>query len=144
MSLAFVTAVDKHEIDAAKIALAKSSRDDVQKFANFMIKEHSQNLAEAEKLIKAQKISANENNDIVKLKEDLKKERDHLQGLTGHDFEVSYIDTMVKDHEDALKKLNDFIGHVKNTKVDEFLKNTRKHVEMHLNMAKNIQKDLKK
>ena len=54
--VAFLEAVNNHEIRAAKIVVKKAKNPEVRSFAEFMIKEHGQNLKETKKISKNHKI----------------------------------------------------------------------------------------
>lgn len=89
------------EIEAGKLALQKSSSDDVKQFAQHMIDDHSK-LNEQMAPI-AQKASVEPPKEL-KGKE--KKELQKLQGLSGQAFDTEYIQAMLKAHKndsDAFK-----------------------------------------
>ena len=136
--IAFLDAVNNHEIQAAKIIENRTKNRPVLSFAELMIKEHTKNLKETHKISKDQKIPLRESAKIVSLKDRSEKERHNLRNLHGRELENAYIDAMVKDHEEALKEIDNFLKIVNNSILSKHLVNTRQHVKHHLEKAKEI------
>lgn len=138
-TLAQLLAIDKTEEDAADLALKKKNlNSNVQKFANMMKTAHSQHYKDTKKLadrlnIKPENTTAAE--DLYKKGKSLKSQ---LKPLQGGEFESAYVDAMISGHTDALNLLHDKIKQTSNTQMKEFLEQTQKVVQMHLDEAKNL------
>ncbi len=134
---------DQGEVNAGRLAILKSSNPDVKKFAQRMIKDHSQNLKMVKQLshkTKIKPVDSDQSEEIVKKQ---KEEGDSLKGKSGKDFDVAYIDDMVKGHEKVLKEIDDeLIPNASNPQVANFLKETRATVAEHLKLAQDVQSKL--
>lgn len=139
-ALAWVMAVDNNEINAAQEAQKKKISQPVMDYAKMLEKEHSDNLQKTRDLSQ----SMNETPAETQAVEDLKaKGNDMLSSLSpkdGMDFEKNYIDAMVKGHTEALSMLdNQLIPNAKSQDLKNHLTETRQHVAMHLDRAKELQ-----
>ena len=89
--------IGKAEIELGQIALRNSKDENVRKYAERMVKDHSA----ADK--KLQAIAAKEN---LKLPDSLDQEHESLkmklQGMTGEDFDREYAKAMAKGHDKAV------------------------------------------
>lgn len=141
-SLIWVMAVDKTEIDASKLAMKKATNPAVKSYANMMVKQHSQNLAQTKALLKKLKIKSTDTTASTAVMDDGKKLAADLKDQKGKDFDKAYVNAMVTGHADALDKINSFIGDEKNPQIEAFLKNTREAVQHHLDEGKKIQSTL--
>ena len=87
------------EVQLGQLALTKSNSDDVKKFAQTMIDDHTK-LGDQLKPIAAQ-IGVQPPAELMPKD---KKVMTMLQGLTGDDFDKAYIKDMVKDHKEDNKE----------------------------------------
>ena len=139
-ALAWVMQVDNNEINAAQEAQKKKISQPVMDYAKMLEKEHSDNLQKTKDMSQ----SMNEMPAETQAVEDLKaKGNDMLSSLSsmdGMDFERNYIDAMVKGHTEALSMLdNQLIPNAKSADLKNHLTETRQHVAMHLDRAKELQ-----
>lgn len=141
--VAFIMVLNKNEIAAADLTKHKKANKAVEGYADLMIKEHSKNLMDTEKLSKEQKIAPVDSEMVVSLRNKGEEEITTLTPLVGKAYEVAYIDAMVKGHTDALASIDTFLKEVKNPELKTFLEGTRTHVKHHLAKAQAIQKELK-
>lgn len=86
------------EIDAAKLALQKSSNDQVKQFAQKMIDDHTKLLDDMHQVAQAQSIKY-----VDKPSPSAMKLHKKLDGLNGAAFDKAYVDGMVKDHQEDVK-----------------------------------------
>jgi putative membrane protein len=142
--MAVLIVLNKNEINAANEALKQSKNTDVDDYAHMMKKHHTENLNETMKLKDELHAHVKDNSDAKDLKDAGKKEGKELASLKGVDFDKAYIGDMVKDHEDALKLIDDkLLPKVSNEKLKSLLEATQKTVQSHLDKAKEIQDKLK-
>ena len=139
-ALAWVMQVDNNEINAAQEAQKKKISQPVMGYAKMLEKEHSDNLQKTKDLSQSMSEMPAETQAV----EDLKaKGKDMLSSLSpkdGMDFEKGYIDAMVKGHTEALSMLdNQLIPNAKIDALKNHLTETRQHVAMHLDRAKELQ-----
>lgn len=138
-AIAAVSAVNDHEIKAAKLAMDKGVDGDIAKYAKMMDEEHSTNQRQAEQLTVTAGIKPAETDEVKAMKTKTAAEREKLAAMSGDAFEAAYVDAMVKDHAEVLAKLDDkLIPNATNPAVKEHLTMTRKHVAMHLEEARRL------
>lgn len=82
------------EIDAAKLALTKSSNDQVKQFAQKMVDDHTKMLEDLHQVAQQESIKYMDKPSATGMQLHTK-----LEGLSGAAFDKAYIDGMVKDHQ---------------------------------------------
>jgi putative membrane protein len=142
-AIAFLLAVDQHEIDAANDASQRKSDPKVGQYAQMMITDHSKHKDETQKLSDTLSIQPMETATIEKLKAESKTDLAKLSQMQGANFDNAYISEMVKDHSNALNHIDHFMKVTTNTQLKSHLKATREAVAHHLEEAKKIQGTLK-
>lgn len=139
-ALAQVGAVDKHEIAAAEQARDKKVTGAVLEFANMLHREHTANLKAGEALAAQEAQPGASSPQAEAMVEKGKAELATLAEKSGKEYEKAYVDAMVKGHTEALALLQDkLIPSAPNEVVRNFLTNSRDHVAMHLEHAKQLQ-----
>ncbi len=134
LALGMLAAVDEHEIAAAKQAQEKGVTGAVLDYAKRMEKEHGDNLTKTRALG-----SLGSSADLQAMKDKDASDLQALGGTSGKDYEKSYIDAMVKGHQDALDLIdNKMMPAATSEAVRQHLTETRKHVAAHLAGAKTI------
>lgn len=135
----FVMAIDKHEVDAAKVALAKKPRPEIVNYADEMINDHGKNLEEMENLSSSENILLPDTEAIQNFKAKGEKGLTDLRKSNGNTINSKYINAMVSGHKEALAKLDDFIRKAYNKHLKDELISTREAVKAHLTKAKELQ-----
>ena len=97
------------EIDAAQLALQKSSNDQVKQYAQKMVDDHTKMLDELHTLAQSQNIKYED-----KPTPEGAKLKAKLEGLSGTAFDKAYINGMIKDHKEDVQ---DFTNESSNGKV---------------------------
>lgn len=140
--LGSLVALNKNEISSAQQVKRSKLNPDVKAFANFMIVEHKKNLASTMKLSHTiGKPTKSKETMMLKLKG--LKELASLKITSDKNLQKTYIDDMVKDHQDALDMIdNNLLPNVTNAQLKSLLDETRTHVAKHLEKAKAIQSKL--
>lgn len=144
--LAVIEQIDKNEINAANVALSKTTNDDVKDFADDMKSDHQKNLEDAHDLIKKLNLSFTTSEMATSLAKKGETGLKGLESMQGSQFDKAYIDAMVKGHTEALNFINMTISKTANADSDfvDFLKDTQKTVSHHLDEAKEVQAKLQK
>jgi putative membrane protein len=142
--LGTLIAINKGEVDAGRLAESQSTNPDVKKFAKMMQHDHTHNLKATEALAKKLGIQPVDSSFTMDLQKKGEEEATKLKSLTGAEFNQEYANAMVKGHEGALAFLNDALTKVKNVKLIDHLKATRKKVEQHLKLAKELSQKVSK
>jgi putative membrane protein len=134
-ALGVLNAINEHEVAAGRQALSKNVPDNVAKFAQMMIDEHSKNRDQTNRF--------GPNADDPKAAAQRTKgkaELDTLDKQSGDAYAKAYVDAMVKGHTEALATLdNDLIPAATDAAVKTHLTDTRAAVARHLESAKQLQ-----
>ncbi|MGE5640062.1 MAG: DUF4142 domain-containing protein [Clostridia bacterium] len=128
---------DMAEVAAGKLAAEKAKSDDVKKFGQQMQDDHGQNLSEVQKLAQAKGIDLP--SQPKKKDQALAKK---LESQSGDRFDKAYMDAMVKDHKEDVKKLNAAAKSAKDPEIKATLEKTAQTVQGHLKMAQDIQRNM--
>ncbi|KTD17492.1 DUF4142 domain-containing protein [Legionella jordanis] len=140
--LGFLVVLDQNEMTAAKDALSKKVSPKVKSYAKMLWNDHNKNLKETMRISKKMNQSPVDNSQTTALKQQGQQTEATLQPLNDRDFEVAFIDAMVKGHQDALNAIDQNMNTVSNKELKKHLKATRTSVQHHLDQAKKIQQSL--
>ena len=121
------------EVQAGKLAQSKASSNDVKKFAQHMVDDHSKMLKEQETMAQSKGVALPKEPGKAE-KSALKK----LQSESGAQFDKSYMQQMVKDHEKALKLVQDTAKTAKDAELKQAAEKAAPEVQQHLDMAKQL------
>lgn len=137
--LGMVSAVNEHEIAAARQARGKNVTGQVLAYAQQMEQEHSANQAKGASLGRPEPSSQ-----MQALKSKKASERQALGQKTGRDYEAAYMAAMVKDHREALAMIDSqLLPKASSAAVREHLTMTRRSVAMHLELAQRLVADMR-
>ena len=125
------------EVELAKLATSKASRDDVKALAQTIQQDHEKANAELKDLASSKKLTLP---DSVSAQQ--KATVDRLGKLTGVAFDKAYVDDMVKDHQ---KDIAEFKKHEKDSDPDvsAFVTKTLPTLQDHLAKAEAVQKAIR-
>src|SRR3954469_8337037 len=90
------------EVALGKVAAAKGSSDDVKKFGQQMVEDHTKANDELKQLAQSKGLDLKKAEDKAVKQES--KEEGSLSKKDGADFDKAYMKMMVKDHEDDVKE----------------------------------------
>jgi len=141
---AMLKAIDQHEVREGKMAEKKAKSSSVKKFARMMVRDHGQNEKQIAQVSKRIGLQPAENSDITAMKDQAKSDVQALEGQSGQDFDRTYIDQMVKGHQQALQKIDQAISNNagRSSELSSLLTKTRQTVANHLQEAQRIQSEL--
>ena len=122
-----------NEIGLSQTALAKSSNEDVKKFAQMMIDDHTKAGDELKTLAASKNVTLPMEMDAKHKAMDQK-----LSGMSGSAFDMEYMKTMVKDHEKTVALLKKESTSGKDAEAKTFAANLLPTVQGHLDMAKSM------
>jgi putative membrane protein len=125
------------EVSAAKLALSKSSNDQVKQFAQKMIDDHTAMEQQVQQIASSLKVTL----PTEPSKAD-KAEAAKLQALSGPEFDKAYINAQVKDHKKVLAEMKQQNLSTQNPQVKELTGQGSQTVQEHLNMAQKLQSQL--
>ena len=138
-----VTAADQIDIATAKLALKKSTNDQVKQFAQQMIDDHTKLQNSVNDLGKKLSVKPAPSATSKSLHTAAAAENKKLRGLSGKAFDKEYIDHEVDYHQqviDAASKV--LIPNAKNAELKSALEGAAPLLQGHLDHAKQIQSSL--
>jgi putative membrane protein len=138
--LAYVVALDNHEIAVSSLVPQKPASADVKSYAKMLVDDHEANLKVADALSSSQNITLIDDKSIEKFKNKGAKDEAKLAAIDGKKFERAFLDAMIKGHKEAIEKLEMYVKKANNAQLKEFLQTTESAVKMHLIDAKKIRK----
>jgi putative membrane protein len=121
------------EVSLGQVAAQKASDPSVKDFAQKMVQDHQKANEELTKLA-AQK-GATIPADTASAE---KGTMDHLNNLSGADFDKAYMDHMVKDHKKDVKEFEKEAKNAKDPDVQAWASKTLPTLQEHLRMAESI------
>jgi putative membrane protein len=124
------------EINLSQLAAERTADPQVKDFAERLVREHQ---AAADELKKAA-ASANVAVEPPEPDSDHKNAQEELSKLTGKEFDRRYLETMIKEHEEAVNELTP--ADAESAEVREWVAMTLPKVRQHLEMAKQIKERL--
>jgi predicted outer membrane protein len=128
---------DMTEVQGGKAAAERAHSPEVKKFAQHMQDDHGQNLSEVQKLAQAKGVDL-PSQPSKKHQGEMKK----LESQSGERFDKAYVDAMVKDHKEDLRKLKSAAKDAKDPEIKATLQKTAQTVEGHLKMAQDLQRGM--
>ncbi len=137
--LAFLAALNQHEIDAAAAAKSKELSAQVSEYAMMLSTHHSSNLEKTLALGDSINIEPQETESIKEFKKNGNEELAKLAAMEGKGFEVAYLEAMIKGHTDALVWIDTKLtASAKSEALKAHLDETRMQLAMHLEEAKKL------
>jgi putative membrane protein len=133
------------EIDQAKLALVKSKDTRVRTFAQMMVRDHTQADKNGMLLAKKENIEREPSPTSEALTTDATSATASLKADPAADFDKSYVDTQVKEHQSVLDMLDQkLLVNVTNPAVKSYLTEVRAAVASHLQHAQELQAQMQK
>lgn len=136
MSMAATSGMN--EITLSNQALSKSSNEDVKKFAQMMIDDHTKAGDELKSLAMTKNVMLPTDAD-AKHKAALTK----MSSMTGDSFDMAYMKMMVKDHEKAVAMFQKEATGGKDADAKSFAAKTLPTLQGHLEMARSMMTKMK-
>jgi putative membrane protein len=130
---------DMYEIQAAKIAQARTKNPDLKAFAKMMIKDHTATMAAMGPLVKAAGQTPAD-----KLDDRRSGFIDHLNKASNADFDKVYVDQQVAAHSEALDLMTGYAKDGSDAGLKDGAAKTAPKVQMHLDKIKAMQAAMKK
>jgi putative membrane protein len=128
------------EIAQAKLALSKAKDSRVQKLAAMMLKDHASADGKDMALARKVNLSLAPSPTNASLESDARTATSALESETGVNFDKSYVDTQVKEHQAVLDMIDQkLIPNAKSSDVRSFLAEVRPTIAIHLQHAQDLQ-----
>ena len=125
------------EVALGRVAAEKGTSDEVKKFGQHMVDDHSK--ANEELMTLASNKGVDLSADKPKMEKKSQKAVDKLSKKEGAEFDKDYVDGMVKDHEKAVDEFQKASETVKDEDLKKWAAQTLPTLQAHLNMIKDIQ-----
>jgi len=133
------------EIEQGKLAQTKAKSASVRKFAQMMVKHHSEAKTEQTKLYRDLGLTGTQSQAATSLKEGADRTTSSLRGSTGTSFDVAYMDSQVQEHQELLDTIDQqLLPAASDERLVAGLKQMRATVKSHLTEAQTVQADLAK
>jgi putative membrane protein len=130
---------DMYEVQAAKIAQARSKNPDIQAFAKMMVKDHTKSTDMMKPLVQAAGQTPAD-----KLDDRRSGFIDHLNKASDADFDKVYVDQQVAAHKEALDLMNGYAKDGSDAGLKGGAAKIAPTVQMHLDKITAIQAAMKK
>jgi putative membrane protein len=125
-----------HEVELGKLAATRAMREDVKKFAQKMVEDHTKANEELKKAAQAAGLRVPE-----KMNDENQKEFDHFKDYKGADFDKQYLKHMLEDHEKDVAEFTQASKEAKNPQVKAFAAKTLPVIQEHLELVKKLVKE---
>ena len=140
-----VVTANKIDVDAGKLAKARSHNKEVQQFAQRMITDHTAVNKQAAALAKKLGVKPEESDTAKSLKKEAAANLANLKKLQGARFDQAYIDHEVAYHEEVLGAIDKvLIPSAQNAELKALIEKVRPAIDAHLQHAKHLQETLGK
>ena len=140
-----VVTANQVDIDAGKLAESKASKEDVKKFAQHMVTDHTRVNQQATALVTKLHVTPQDNPTSQSLKTGGEQNVAHLKTLSGAAFDKAYIDQEVTYHASVLQAVDKtLIPSAQNAELKALLVKVRPAFVAHLEHAKQVQATLAK
>lgn len=140
-----VVTANQVDIDASRLAVAKSRNPEVKKFAQLMVTDHTGVNKAAIELVQKLKVLPQDNPTSQSLKTGGRKNVTHLKSLSAAEFDKAYIDHEVEYHQSVLDAVDKtLIPGATNAELKALLEKVRPSFAAHLEHAKQLQAALGK
>jgi putative membrane protein len=142
---AIVVTANQVDIDAGKLAKAKSSSKEVKEFAELMMKDHAAVNQSATELVQKLHVTPQSNPTSESLQQGGDQNVATLKGLSGKAFDRAYINHEVTYHQAVLDAVDKtLIPSASNAELKALLVKVRPAFVAHLEHAKQLQSSLSK
>jgi len=141
-----VVAANQIDVDYGKIALDKATTPEAKKFAQTMIKDHSDIIKAAVALATKLKVTPDDNNPVTQsLMAGAKDMKAKLNSLSGAAFDKAYIDNEVAFHDAVVTAVKNVLTpQTQNAELKQTIISVTPLLEHHLEMAKEAQATIEK
>jgi putative membrane protein len=135
-----VVTANQVDIDAGKLASEKTKNDEVKKFADQMVADHTAVNKSASDLVQKLGVTPKDNAISKSLKAGGDKNLAKLKKLSGEKFDKAYVDNEVTYHEAVLKTIDDvLLPNAKNAELKATITQVRPTIAEHLKHAQHLQ-----
>jgi putative membrane protein len=124
---------NKAEVELGQVVAQKTSNPQVKRFAQLMVKDHTQALNQLQELAEKKKVTLPSD-----LPDDAKDLESKINSASGQDLDKTYMDAMVQDHEKDVQEFKDASKDVEDKDVKQWASSTLPILQQHLQRAKQV------
>lgn len=124
---------DMNEISLSNQALSKSSNEEVKKFAQMMVDNHTKSTEELKPIAMSKNVTLPSDADAKH-----KAAAEKMSSASGSEFDTAYVKIMVKDHEKAVAMFQKEADSGKDAEAKAFAAKTLPALQGHLDMARKM------
>ena len=128
---------NKAEVELGQLMAQKTSDSQVKKFAQMMVKDHTQALNQLQQLAEQKKATLPSD-----LPDDAKDLESKLNSTSGKDMDKAYMDGMVQDHEKDVQEFQDASKNSQDNDVKHWASSLVPKLQQHLQRAQKIDSTL--
>jgi len=140
---AMVLALNNTDISYARLVPARAEREDIRKFGERMLTDHTGVNALVTSLLRKLDVTAEDNEASLDMRDESAEKRDLMRELNGRAFDSTYIENEVKYHQKFLAALDEvLISAARNAELKTLLTNVRPAVAGHLAHAEQVRADV--
>ena len=140
-----VVTANQIDVDAGKLAKAKSKNKEVHKFAQQMITDHTAVNKQAAALAKKLGVKPADSDTSKSLKQGARENMAKLKKLKGAAFDKAYVDHEVAYHDAVLGAIDKvLIPNAQNAELKGLIEKVRPAIAAHLDHARHLQETLAK
>lgn len=121
------------EVELGKLASDKASSQDVKKFGQRMVDDHSKANSQLKQVAEKKKLDL-----PSQLSDEHKQMKERLSGLSGEQFDRQYMQEMVKDHKEDVELFRKQAAQGQDADLKRFASETLPVLEQHLQLAQDI------
>jgi putative membrane protein len=125
------------EVELGRLAQQKAESDPVKQFGQRMVEDHSKANDELKSIAQTKGIDLPQ-----ELPPEAKQAYDDLQQKSGHDFDQTYMDLMVEDHQKAIDLFQQEAKSGKDPDLKNFAEQTLPTLQEHLRLAEQTQEQV--
>lgn len=126
---------DLYEVESGRIAVQRSSNNDVKRFAETMVGDHTRTSNEVRAVVAQQGVQASLPTTVEERRRNL---INYLNSATAEDFDDRYIDQQIQAHEEMSAMLRDYAASGDNEALRQWANRTAAAIENHLQMARGL------
>lgn len=140
---AMVLALNNTDISYARLAPARAEREDVRRFAERMLTDHTGVNQLVTTLLEKLDLAAEDNLASLDMRDESAEKRDIMRELSGYAFDSTYIENEVSYHRKFLTQIDNLmLPSVRNAELRQLLTSVRPAVASHLAHAEQVRSDV--
>lgn len=134
--LAFLFAVNAHEVETARLALQKSESDEIRGLARRLRQDHGAGVQKSVELARRVGVTPVLAEPVMSLEEQTTEGLARIARLEGDEFDRVFLDTVIAEHQLVLETIdNQLLPNARHPELPRHLQATRRLVAAHLDEA---------